>query len=61
MAKQSIKPLGVGSGPSAEVINPLSGQVCGRIDQVKPVAQIIRETVDEFFATIGSLSAAYAR
>ena len=39
----------------------LSGQVCGRIDAIKPVAQIIRETVDEFFATVQNLSTAYLR
>jgi enoyl-[acyl-carrier protein] reductase II len=27
----------------------LSGQVAGRIDRVRPVAEILRETVDEFF------------
>jgi enoyl-[acyl-carrier protein] reductase II len=28
----------------------LSGQVAGRIDRVRPVAEILRDTVDEFFA-----------
>jgi enoyl-[acyl-carrier protein] reductase II len=28
----------------------LSGQVAGRIDEVKPVAQILRETIAEFEA-----------
>ena len=36
----------------------LSGQVCGRIESIKPV-QIIRETVDEFFVTVRGLSKAY--
>ena len=30
----------------------LSGQVAGRIDEVKPVAQVIAETVAEFEATV---------
>jgi len=38
----------------------LSGQVAGRIDSVKPVKQIIDETVDEFFKTIGGLGRQYA-
>ena len=33
----------------------LTGQVAGRIDSVKPVKQIIDETVDEFFEVIGAL------
>ena len=33
------------------------GQVAGRIDEVKPVAQIIRETIEEFRTTITSLTA----
>jgi enoyl-[acyl-carrier protein] reductase II len=38
----------------------LSGQVAGRIDSVKPVKQIIDETVHEFFETIGGLGRRYA-
>lgn len=37
----------------------LSGQVAGRIDEVKPVAQIIAETVAEFDATIAALGKQY--
>jgi enoyl-[acyl-carrier protein] reductase II len=37
----------------------LCGQVAGRIDSVKPVKQIIDETVAEFFATIGGLGRRY--
>src|SRR5579885_1312048 len=48
-------------GADMEASLALSGQVCGRIDSVKPVARIIRETVDEFFATVNGLSTAYAR
>ena len=35
----------------------LSGQVAGRIDAVRPVADIIADTVAEFAATIARLSA----
>jgi len=38
----------------------LSGQVAGRIHTVKPVAQIIAETMAEFESTIASLGARYA-
>jgi len=47
-------------GGDMEASIALSGQVCGRIDEVKPVARIIRETVDEFCATVNNLSRAYA-
>lgn len=47
-------------GGDMEASIALSGQVCGRIDSVKTVAQIMRETVDDFFATMKGLSAAYA-
>lgn len=39
----------------------LSGQVAGRIDEVKPVAQIIAETIADFDETIAALSKQYAR
>lgn len=39
----------------------LSGQVAGRIEGVKPVAEIIAETVAEFDATIAALSRQYGR
>jgi len=32
------------------------GQVAGRIDEVKPVAQIIGETIEEFRTTIAGLT-----
>jgi enoyl-[acyl-carrier protein] reductase II len=35
------------------------GQVAGRIDEVKPVAQIIEETMAEFHDTVQSLAAQY--
>jgi enoyl-[acyl-carrier protein] reductase II len=36
------------------------GQVAGRIDEIKPVAQIIGETVAEFHAAIGELADRYS-
>jgi hypothetical protein len=42
-----------------EVSLALSGGFCGRIDTIKPVAQIIRETVDDFFAMVQNLSTVY--
>ena len=47
-------------GGDMEASIALSGQVAGRIDSVKPVKQIIRETVDEFFATVRGLNSQYA-
>ncbi|MBL6690818.1 MAG: nitronate monooxygenase [Pseudomonadales bacterium] len=46
-------------GGDMEAAIPLSGQVAGRIDSVKPVAEILSETRDEFFETIHSLSRTY--
>jgi len=37
-------------GGDMEASIALSGQVAGRIDEVKPVAEILRETIDEFEA-----------
>jgi enoyl-[acyl-carrier protein] reductase II len=37
----------------------LSGQVAGRIDEVKPVGVIIEEIVSGFLATVSGLAAAY--
>lgn len=37
----------------------LTGQVCGRIDSVRPVKDIIEEVRDEFFETIGALAKTY--
>jgi enoyl-[acyl-carrier protein] reductase II len=37
----------------------LSGQVAGRIDAVKPVAQVIAETVAEFEQVTADLGARY--
>jgi len=38
-----------------EASSALTGQVAGRIDAVKPVAQIIEETMKEFYETVGRL------
>src|SRR5215472_17521471 len=43
-------------GGDMEASIALSGQVAGRIDEVKPVAQVIAETVAEFEATIAAMS-----
>ncbi len=37
----------------------LTGQVCGRIDSVRPVAEIISEIREEFFRVVGDLAARY--
>lgn len=47
-------------GGDMESAIALSGQVCGRIDSVKPVADILSETRDEFFATISKLASTYS-
>jgi enoyl-[acyl-carrier protein] reductase II len=44
-------------GGDMEASIALSGQVCGRIESVEPVADIIRRTVDEFRAVLSKLSA----
>ena len=46
-------------GGDMEASIALSGQVCGRIESVEPVADIIRRTVDEFHDIVGSLSSRY--
>lgn len=46
-------------GGDMEASIALSGQVCGRIESVEPVATIIRRTIDEFFEIVGSLSDRY--
>jgi len=47
-------------GGDMEASIALSGQVAGRIDSVKPVKQIIDETVAEFRATVSGLQRQYA-
>ncbi|MCB1691493.1 MAG: nitronate monooxygenase [Pseudomonadales bacterium] len=46
-------------GGDMEAAIALSGQVCGRIDSIKPVRQILLEIRDEFFETIKSLAGQY--
>ena len=46
-------------GGDMEAAIPLSGQVAGRIETVKPVAEILSETREEFFATINALHGTY--
>jgi enoyl-[acyl-carrier protein] reductase II len=48
-------------GGDMEASIALSGQVAGRIDAVKPVAQIIRETVEEFEAVTAELGARFGK
>jgi enoyl-[acyl-carrier protein] reductase II len=48
-------------GGDMEASIALSGQVCGRIDAIKPVAQIIDETVEDFFKSVRNLSTLYLR
>lgn len=38
----------------------LTGQVAGRIDSVRPVAEIIADVEQEFYATVGSLAQTYS-
>ena len=46
-------------GGDMEASIALSGQVAGRIEAIKPVAQIIAETMAEFDATVAGLAARY--
>jgi enoyl-[acyl-carrier protein] reductase II len=46
-------------GGDMEASIALTGQVCGRIDSVRPVAEIIAEVRDEFFKVMGSMSRQY--
>lgn len=46
-------------GGDLEAAIALTGQVCGRIEDVKPVRQIIEETVRGFEETIGKLAEQY--
>jgi enoyl-[acyl-carrier protein] reductase II len=48
-------------GGDMEASIALSGQVAGRIDEVKPVAQILRETIEEFEAVTAELGAKYGK
>jgi enoyl-[acyl-carrier protein] reductase II len=46
-------------GGDMEAAIPLTGQVAGRIDSVRPVADILADVKREFFETLGRLSAQY--
>jgi len=48
-------------GGDMEASIALSGQVAGRIDSVRPVADIIRETVEEFHACCAELGQRYGK
>ena len=46
--------------PEMEAAIPLIGQVCGRIDAVRPVRDVIEDTMSEFYSVIDNLSGTYA-
>jgi enoyl-[acyl-carrier protein] reductase II len=46
-------------GGDMEASIALSGQVVGRIEDVRPVAKILSEMVDEFFNSVGDLNRRY--
>jgi enoyl-[acyl-carrier protein] reductase II len=46
-------------GGDMEASIALSGQVVGRIDEVKPVAQIVDETMRGFFAVVSEMADRY--
>ena len=46
-------------GGDMEASIALSGQVCGRIEEVKPVEKVIRETTEEFFEIVAELASRY--
>ncbi len=46
-------------GGNLEAAIPLTGEVAGRIDEIKPVQQIVDETVAEFAQVIKELSLQY--
>ena len=46
-------------GGDMEASIALSGQVAGRIHDIKPVKQVIDETIAEFHATIAKAAKAY--
>jgi enoyl-[acyl-carrier protein] reductase II len=48
-------------GGDMEAAIPLSGQVCGRIDAVRPVAEILADIRREFFDVVEQMHAQYVR
>ena len=58
-ALMNIQDLYFGGDMEASIA--LTGQVCGRIDSVRPVAEIIAEVREEFFKVMGSMSQQYLK
>ena len=48
-------------GGDMEAAVPLSGQVCGRIDAVRPVREIIEDTIRGFHETVEAMAGRYVR
>jgi enoyl-[acyl-carrier protein] reductase II len=46
-------------GGDMEAAIPLAGQVCGRIDAIRPVREIIEDTIRGFHQTVGGLASRY--
>jgi enoyl-[acyl-carrier protein] reductase II len=46
-------------GGDMEAAVPLTGQVCGRIDTVEPVARIVADTVEGFHAAVDAMARRY--
>jgi enoyl-[acyl-carrier protein] reductase II len=55
------KPQDLYFGGDMEAAIPLTGQVCGRIDEVRPVADILAGICAEFSDTLNSLENTYPR
>lgn len=55
------KPQELYFGGDMEAAIPLTGQVCGRIDAVRPVADILDEICEEFATTVEQLHRNYPR
>lgn len=47
-------------GGDMEAAIPLTGQVCGRIDSVKPVREIVEETIRDFHRVVDRMASRYA-
>ncbi|MCX2982956.1 nitronate monooxygenase [Halieaceae bacterium IMCC14734] len=47
-------------GGNMEAAIPLSGQVCGRIDEIKSASEVVQGTMQEFNIVMGDLSERYA-
>ena len=46
-------------GGDMEAAVALSGQVAGRIESIRPVSDIIQETIQDFYSIVASLSKNY--